>query len=67
MDRGRAVYLERFYGVKRGLPTDYDLVINTDRLPIADAAALVAAACAAGGASALGDHLRDRVEQPPGH
>jgi cytidylate kinase len=66
-DRGRAAYLDRFYGVKRELPTDYDLVVNTDRLPIADAAALVAAACAAGRGSALGDHLRDRVEQAPGH
>jgi cytidylate kinase len=66
-DRGRAAYLERFYGVKRELPTDYDLVVNTDRLPIAEAAALVAAACAAAGDSALGDHLRDRVEQSPGH
>jgi cytidylate kinase len=47
-DKGRATYLERFYGVKRELPTDYDLVVNTDRLSVAAAAAVVAAA--AGGA-----------------
>ena len=30
-DKGRAAYLERFYGVKREQPTDYDVVVNTDR------------------------------------
>ena len=32
-DAGRADYLKRFYGVAQELPTHYDLVINTDRLP----------------------------------
>jgi cytidylate kinase len=31
-DKGRAVYLKRFYAVDRELPTHYDLVINTDAL-----------------------------------
>ena len=46
-DKGRAVYLERFYGVKKEEPTDYDLVVNTDRLSTDDAAALIAAAAGA--------------------
>jgi cytidylate kinase len=32
-DAGRANYLKRFYGVAQELPTHYDLVINTDRIP----------------------------------
>jgi cytidylate kinase len=32
-DNGRADYLKRFYGVAQELPTHYDLVINTDRIP----------------------------------
>jgi cytidylate kinase len=32
-DAGRADYLKRFYGVSDELPTHYDLVINTDRVP----------------------------------
>jgi cytidylate kinase len=32
-DAGRADYLKRFYGIARELPTHYDLVINTDRIP----------------------------------
>jgi cytidylate kinase len=32
-DAGRADYLKRFYGVAQELPTHYDLVINTDRIP----------------------------------
>jgi cytidylate kinase len=43
-DKGRAVYLERFYGIKTEQPTDYDLVVNTDRLTTDEAAALVVAA-----------------------
>jgi cytidylate kinase len=46
-DKGRARYLERFYGVKRELPTDYDLVVNTDRMNIAEAAQVIAAAATA--------------------
>jgi cytidylate kinase len=43
-DAGRADYLKRFYGVERELPTHYDLVVNTDALSPADAAAVVVAA-----------------------
>jgi cytidylate kinase len=46
-DKGRAAYLERFYGVKRELPTDYDVVVNTDRMNIAEAAQVIAAAATA--------------------
>ena len=40
-DAARADYLNRFYGNKAELPTQYDIVVNTDRLLVADAAALV--------------------------
>jgi len=45
-DKSRAAYLERFYQVKRELPTDYDLVVNTERLTPEQAAALIADAAA---------------------
>jgi cytidylate kinase len=32
-DAGRADYLKRFYGIADELPTHFDLVINTDRIP----------------------------------
>jgi cytidylate kinase len=34
-DAGRADYLKRFYGVAEELPTHYDVVVNTDRIPAA--------------------------------
>lgn len=40
-DAGRADYLKRFYGIERELPTHYDLVVNTDELTPAEAAAAV--------------------------
>ncbi len=43
-DAGRADYLRRFYGEKSELPTHYDVVVNTDRVPVE---AAVAAALAA--------------------
>jgi hypothetical protein len=43
-DANRADYLRRFFGQKDELPTQYDLVVNTDRLSTAAAAALVVAA-----------------------
>jgi cytidylate kinase len=43
-DAGRADYLRRFYGVERELPTHYDLVVNTDALSPAVAAAVIAVA-----------------------
>ena len=43
-DRGRRKYLEDFYGVADEQPTHYDLVINTDRLDLDRAVALVLAA-----------------------
>jgi cytidylate kinase len=46
-DKGRAAYLQRFYGVKNEQPTDYDLVVNTEKLGTDAAAALIAAAAGA--------------------
>jgi cytidylate kinase len=40
-DAGRADYLRRFYGVGSEQPTQYDLVVNTDRLEAENAAELV--------------------------
>jgi len=51
-DRGRADYLRRFYGVDEELPTDYDLVLNTDVLTPGQAAALVVEAASLLGATA---------------
>jgi hypothetical protein len=45
-DANRADYLRRFFGEKTELPTQYDIVLNSDRLPIRAAAAVVAAAAA---------------------
>ena len=45
-DANRADYLRRFFGEKAELPTQYDIVVNSDRLPIGAAAAVVAAAAA---------------------
>jgi cytidylate kinase len=46
-DLGRREYLKRFYGVKDELPTHYDLVVNTDRLSVEQAAETIARAAAA--------------------
>ena len=43
-DANRADYLKRFYGDKSELPTQYDVVVNTDRLSPVEAAAIVARA-----------------------
>jgi cytidylate kinase-like protein len=43
-DAGRRDYLKRFYGLDEELPTQYDLVVNTDVLPVERAAELVARA-----------------------
>ena len=40
-DANRADYLKRFYGASTELPTHYDIVLNTDRVPPAGAAALI--------------------------
>jgi hypothetical protein len=40
-DAARADYLHRFYDTKAELPTQYDIVVNTYRIVVADAAALV--------------------------
>jgi dephospho-CoA kinase len=45
-DAGRADYLQRFYGIRAELPTHYDLVINTDKLPPEAAAGLIVRAAA---------------------
>lgn len=46
-DKGRTVYLRRFYGVKAEKPTHYDLVVSTDRLTTDEAAGIVVAAAGA--------------------
>jgi cytidylate kinase len=43
-DAARADYLKRFYGAKSELPTQYDFVVNTDRLLPDQAVSLVALA-----------------------
>ena len=40
-DGARADYLKRFYGARHELPTQYDLVVNTDRLTPEEAVKLV--------------------------
>ena len=40
-DTGRADYLRRFHAVEQELPTQYDLVLNTDQLSPEQAAALI--------------------------
>ena len=41
-DRTRADYLKRFYGIDNEVPTQYDLVVNTDVLSSGEAASIVA-------------------------
>jgi cytidylate kinase len=41
-DAGRADYLKRFYGISEERPTQYDLVLNTDRLEPEVAARVIA-------------------------
>ncbi len=43
-DTARADYLKRFYGTKTELSTQYDLVVNTDRISPPEAVSLVALA-----------------------
>jgi cytidylate kinase len=45
-DAGRADYLKRFYGIADELPTHFDLVINTDRIPADRWSELVVSAAA---------------------
>jgi len=45
-DAGRADYLKRFYGVAAELPTHYDVVVNTDRIPADQWSEIVANAAA---------------------
>ena len=42
-DRERSRYLERFYGIGTELPTHYDMVLNTDVLPLSVAADAIVA------------------------
>jgi dephospho-CoA kinase len=51
-DAGRADYIKRFYGIGDERPTHYDLVINTDKLAPAAAAALIVQASAGDAGSA---------------
>jgi cytidylate kinase len=41
-DRARADYLKRFYGIDQEIPTQYDLVVNTDVLGLDEAANIIA-------------------------
>ena len=41
-DAGRADYFKRFYGIDQELPTQYDIVVNTDKLTPQDAAEAIA-------------------------
>jgi cytidylate kinase len=50
-DVGRASYLKRVYGVKEESPTDYDLVVNTERLAADAAVSLVLGLVRAGPAT----------------
>jgi len=45
-DAARRDYLKRFYNVTEELPTQYDLVVNTDLISLERAAAIVAGAAA---------------------
>lgn len=54
-DANRADYLKRFYGTSTELPTHYDIVLNTDRVAPADAAALILTAARSEKTSARGD------------
>jgi len=45
-DAARADYLKRFHEVREELPTQYDLVVNTDLFSLEQAAALISAAAA---------------------
>jgi cytidylate kinase len=40
-DANRADYIKRFYGVSEELPTHYDIVLNSDRLSVDQAVAMV--------------------------
>jgi cytidylate kinase len=43
-DAARRDYLKRFYGVGDESPTHYDLVLNTDKLAVDQAAELISVA-----------------------
>ena len=49
-DAARADYIQRFYGISAELPTQYDLVINTDKLAPEQAASLIVQAASGDGA-----------------
>jgi cytidylate kinase len=42
-DKSRADFFRRFYQLERELPTHYDIIINTDKLSVDEAAAAVLA------------------------
>jgi hypothetical protein len=46
-DRGRERYFERFFDVKKELPTHYDIVVNTDVLRLEQAVGMIIAAATA--------------------
>ena len=42
-DKNMKAYLKHFYGVTHELPTDYDLVLNSDRVTVAQAVSAITA------------------------
>jgi cytidylate kinase len=42
-DKKMKAYLKHFYGISHERPTDYDLVVNSDRVTISQAVAAIAA------------------------
>jgi len=46
-DRERREYFQRFYNIRAELPTHYDIVLNTDVLPLTSAADLITTAAKA--------------------
>lgn len=46
-DASRADYIKRFYGVSGELPTHYDIVVNSDRLSVDQAVAIIVRAASA--------------------
>jgi len=43
-DRERQNFFRRFYNLRQELPTQYDLVVNTDRFTVPEAVKLIVAA-----------------------
>ena len=64
-DRARADYLQRYHGVHWLDPLLYDLVINTDHLPLPVAVATVVGACRALEEQAIGGGPAEKTKEEP--